>query len=85
VLCLGSADAFANGSSEVDGDLVLNAFDWAAAREYRVHVEPRSRPARRLDVTSGTALAQVHLAAVILLPGACLALGLWTWWRRRRR
>jgi hypothetical protein len=85
VLCLGSADAFANGSYEVDGDLVLNAFDWAAAREFRVHVEPRSKTARRLDVSSGTALARVHLAAVILLPGACLALGLWTWWRRRRR
>jgi len=85
VLCLGSADAFANAAYEVNRDLLLNGFDWAAAREFRVHVEPKSRVTRRLDVASGGSLSRVHLAAVVLLPGACLALGLLTAWRRRRR
>lgn len=85
VLVLGSADAFANDSYDVNGDLILNAFDWAASREFRVHVEPRSRRARRLNLTTGRVLARVHLAAVVLLPGSCLVLGLLTWWRRKRR
>jgi ABC-2 type transport system permease protein len=85
VVCLGSTDAFANQSWEVNSDLLLNAFDWAVAREFRVHVAPHSRAARRLDVASGNALAGVHLVTVVLLPGLCLVLGFLTAWRRRRR
>jgi hypothetical protein len=85
VLCLGSADAFANPVYDVNGALILNGFDWVVAREFGVHVEPHSRVARRLDVASGSVLARVHLVSVILLPGVCLVLGCLTaWWRRRR-
>jgi len=83
ILAIGSAGAFANASLEVNRDFLLNGFDWAVARDYRVHVEPKSRPSRRLDVASGAALAHVHLWTVFVLPGACLALGLFTWRRRR--
>ncbi len=83
ILAIGSAGAFANASHEVNRDLLLDGFDWAVAREYRVHVEPKSRASRRLDVASGSALAQIHLWTVIVLPGACLALGIFTWRRRR--
>jgi hypothetical protein len=85
VVCLGSAAAFANQASDVDGDLVRAAFDWAASRDFRVHVTPRSAAARRIDVAQGSALRNVHFVAVILLPGLCLALGFLTWWGRRRR
>ena len=56
-----------------------------SAREYRVHVSKTTPDKRRLDVTSGSALATVHLVAFVLLPGLCLAAGLFTAWRRRRR
>jgi hypothetical protein len=85
VLCVGSADAFTNSCSEVNRDFLLNAFDWAASREYRVHVDPDSRPARRIDVSSGPALAHVFWTAIVLLPGSCLVLGILTTLRRRRR
>jgi hypothetical protein len=85
IVCLGSAPAFSNQGADVDGDLVLAAFDWAASRDFRVHVTPRSPVSRRLDVVRGSALANVHLVAVIALPGLCLALGIATWIARRRR
>jgi hypothetical protein len=85
IVCLGSAAAFANQSSEVDQDLLLAAFDWAVSRDFRVHVTPRSQISRRIDVAEGAALSRVYFVAVLLLPGLCLALGCFTWWRRRRR
>jgi hypothetical protein len=84
VLCLGSAVAFSNQCHEANSDLLLNAFDWAVSREYLVHVEPRNRTARRLNVSAGPVRLRVYLATALLLPGSCLLLGLFTWWRRRR-
>jgi hypothetical protein len=84
VVCLGSADAFSNPTFEVDGDLVLAAFDWSASRDFRVQVTPRSKLSRRIAVSEGTTLSRVHLVAVLLLPGLCFALGFLTAWRRRR-
>jgi hypothetical protein len=85
VVCVGSSDAFTNSCAEVNRDFLLSAFDWAASRDYRVHVDPESRVTRRIDVTSGRALSDVFWASVVLLPGSCLALGILTTWRRRRR
>ena len=84
VVCIGSSDAFTNSSAEVNRDFLLSAFDWAASREFRVHVDPENRPSRRLDLTSGRALSDVFWACLVLLPGCCLALGVLTTWRRRR-
>ena len=85
IVCLGSSGAFSNQNSEVDLDLVLAGFDWAASRDFRVHVSPRSQASRRIDLGVGSALSNVYLIAVVLLPGLCLGLGCLTWWRRRRR
>ena len=85
VLCVGSSDAFTNSCAEVNRDFLLSAFDWAASREFRVHVDPESRAARRVDVTSGRALSDLFWTCVVLLPGSCLAFGVLTTWRRRRR
>ena len=85
IVCLGSAGAFTNQVSEADLDLLLASFDWAASRDFRVHVNPKNPVSRRIDVAGGRALANVSFVAVILLPGLCFALGCFTWWRRRRR
>jgi hypothetical protein len=84
VVALGSADALANHLFSSNRDFAVNALDWLAAREYRVRVAPRTAESRRLDLSQPEGLARVNFVAVLLLPGACLALGLFTAWRRRR-
>lgn len=84
ILCIGSSMALTNALLPTNRDFVLNAFNWASSREYRVSVGAKSSQARRLEVSQGTALARIHLVAVFLLPGAFLLLGLWTAWKRRR-
>jgi hypothetical protein len=84
IVCFGSSEAFSNRYFEENRDLVLNAFNWAAAREFRVNVSRKPHAARRLDVTKGNALSIVNVVAVFLIPGACLVLGAWTAVRRRR-
>lgn len=85
VLCVGSVLAFANACAEANRDFLLNGFDWAASREFLVHVDPESRAARRIDLSSGRALSNVFWVSVVLLPATCLLLGLFTNWRRLRR
>jgi len=84
VIVVGSSDAFANYWLPSNRDFVLNAFNWLAAREYRVHVAKANPETRRIDLKSG-ALARVTLVGVVLLPGLCLVLGILTAWMRRRR
>ncbi len=84
ILCVGSSAAFTNQLLPTNRDFVLNAFNWASSREYRVSVGAKSPQARRLEVGQGSALARIHLVAVYLLPGVFLLLGLATAWRRRR-
>jgi hypothetical protein len=84
VVCVGSADAFCNAFFDVNRELLLNAFNWASSREFRVNVSPKNPQVRRLDITTGNSLSIVNGVAVFLLPGLCLVLGVWTAIRRRR-
>lgn len=84
VLAFGGPDVFSNHLFEFNRDLLLNSFNWAAGREYRVNVSQRDPELRRIDVERGGALTLVHRILVLGLPGLCLALGLFTAWRRRR-
>ncbi len=83
VICLGAAEAFSNLAFDTNRDLLLSIFNHAAAREFRVNVVKRNVEERRIDLGSASALATVHWIAVIVIPGACLALGLFTAWKRR--
>lgn len=80
----GTAKAFANADFDYDRDLVLNLFNEAASREFRVNVVRKSAETHRIDLTSGTALGRIHIVSAVLLPLACLACGLFLAWRRRR-
>ena len=84
ILCVGSSAAFSNQLVPTNRDLLLNAFNWASSREYRVSVGAKSPQVRRIEAGQGSALARIHFVAVFLLPGIFLALGLFTAWRRRR-
>ena len=84
MLALGSPEVFGNVSFDTNGDFLLNAFNWAASREFRVSITPRKSEERRIDIGQDRSLFRVNLVAVWLLPLACLALAFATAWRRRR-
>jgi len=84
VLCVGSSAAFSNQLVGENRDFLLNAFNWASAREHRVSVEIKSPQARRLEVQEAGVMSTVQAVCVYALPLLCLALGLFTAWRRRR-
>ncbi|MDP6409143.1 MAG: GldG family protein [Planctomycetota bacterium] len=84
VLGLGAPDLFANVLFDTNRDFLLNAFNWAASREYRVSISPRDPDLRRLELGSGSGLFVLTMAAVVVLPLSCLLLGLGVAFKRRR-
>lgn len=85
VVVVGAVDAFSNYLMPSNRDFVLNAFNWAASREYRVKVSRSNPEARRIDVKSEGALSRMTWIAILGLPIACALLGIATVWRRNRR
>jgi hypothetical protein len=84
VFVFGASQCLVNDNLEGDRDLFLNAFNWAAARDWRVSVRARSQEERRLDLQDESKVARTHLLIVVVLPLVSLLLGLFTAWRRRR-
>lgn len=84
VIAFGSPDALGNQALAASRDLVLNAFNWLAARDWRLNVRPRDPDRRRLDLESTTSLSQVKNVAFLGLPGAFALIGIAVAIRRRR-
>ena len=84
LIVIGSPELLTSRLSKTNKDFALNAFNWLAAREYRLSVAPRVEEHRILDVRQGDNLVRLRSLVVFLLPGLCLILGLVTWYRRRR-
>lgn len=84
VFAFGAAASMVNVQFDWDRDMILNAFNWAAAREWRVSVRQREREERRLDLQDPQRVSRTHLWIVWVPPLLSLLLGLWTAWRRRR-
>jgi ABC-type uncharacterized transport system involved in gliding motility auxiliary subunit len=85
VIVVASTDVFANQFLPSNRDFVLNAFNWAGSREYRVRVAKNNPEARRIDVKAEGSLSRMSLVAIFGLPLACALLGIVTVWRRNRR
>ena len=68
-----------------DGDLFVNAVDWAAGQENLINLTPKERTQRVLVPPQSWALGLILLGTVFVLPGLALVAGLTTWWQRRRR
>lgn len=83
VLALGTPEVFSSALFDVNRDFLLNAFNWAASREFRATITPRTREERRLDLGADRSLFYVHLVTVWGLPGLCLFVGLLMFLRRR--
>lgn len=68
-----------------NGDLFVNAVDWAAGQEQLIQLTPKMRTQRLLLPPSRTAQGLIALLVLILLPGLPLVAGVVVWLQRRRR
>ena len=84
LIVLGSPEFLSTSQLSINKDFALNAFNWLAAREYRLSVAPREEERRVLDVRQEGNLMTLRSLALFLLPGICLILGIVTWQLRRR-
>jgi len=84
VFVFGASQCLVNVNFEHDRDLFLNAFNWAAAREWRVSVRARKEEERRVDLQDEVQVGRMHLLILWALPLASLLSGLFVAWRRRR-
>jgi len=83
LVAVASAFFFDNQSLDVNRDLVLNAFNWLAAREYQLRVKPLARSESFLDLQNSRARPILGYSLWLALPGVCAAIGLAVFLRRR--
>jgi ABC-type uncharacterized transport system involved in gliding motility auxiliary subunit len=84
VVVMGDSDFAANVAINVSGnrDLFLNIVGWLSQQENLIAIRPKEAGDSRLTLTNDQA-RRIAWLALFVLPGAILALGIYTWWRRR--
>jgi ABC-type uncharacterized transport system involved in gliding motility auxiliary subunit len=86
VVVIGDSD-FASNSEFFgygNGDLVVNAIDWASGQEQLISLTPKASTPRFVTPPSVQASGLIFLTTVILLPGGVVLMGVVTWWKRRK-
>jgi ABC-type uncharacterized transport system involved in gliding motility auxiliary subunit len=84
VIAIGDSDFAANAYINVQGnrDLFMNAIGWLSQQENLISIRPREASDRRLTMTAAET-RMVFFLSLFGIPGAILAMGVYTWWRRR--
>lgn len=84
VVVFGDSDFASNSMLGTQGnqDLFLNAANWAAQQENLIAIRPRDPEDRRVTMTVDQQ-ARVGYVSALILPLAILALGVFSWYRRR--
>jgi ABC-type uncharacterized transport system involved in gliding motility auxiliary subunit len=84
VVVFGDSDFASNDGMGIPGnpDLFLNTINWLAQQENLIAIRPRQPDDRRVTLTEDQQ-TWVAWFSVVLLPGAVIAAGVYTWWRRR--
>ncbi len=84
VAVVGDSDFVANYALNIQGnkDMFLNTLNWLAQQENLIAIRPTEAGDRRLTMTMDQSQRMMWLALVII-PGFIMALGIYTWWRRR--
>jgi ABC-type uncharacterized transport system involved in gliding motility auxiliary subunit len=80
----GDSDFAANLGINIQGnaDLFLNTVNWLVQQENLIAIRPKQPDDRRVTLTAEQQ-QWVSWFSVLLLPGAVIAAGVYTWWRRR--
>ena len=84
LVVLAAPSMAANAYFDTNRDLLINAFNWLASREFRVSISARDAESRRLDLTVPGRTSWIQGVVVIGLPLLCLLAGLFTFRVRRR-
>jgi ABC-type uncharacterized transport system involved in gliding motility auxiliary subunit len=85
VVVFGDSDFPANGYLAIvrgNKNLFLNTVNWLAQQENLISIRPKQPEDRRVTMSQEQFWA-VTLFSLVLLPGAVVAMGFYTWWRRR--
>ena len=84
VAAVGDSDFATNAYLGVEGnrDLFMNAVGWLAQQESLISIRPREASDRRLTMTAAQITLMFWLS-IVVIPGAVLGTGVYTWWRRR--
>ncbi len=84
VAAIGDSDFPSNAALGISGnrDMFLNVVNWLAQQENLISIRPRDPEDRRITLTADQQ-RRIFWLSVLLVPGAVLATGMYTWWRRR--
>lgn len=87
VVVFGDADLASDDYFTVyaNGDLFVNAIDWAAGEEELISLTPKANTQRFVVPPSTIMLNLILLGSVFILPGAVLVAGVVVWIQRRKR
>jgi ABC-type uncharacterized transport system involved in gliding motility auxiliary subunit len=84
IVAVGDSDFASNAYLGVEGnrDLFMNTLSWLAQQESLISIRPREASDRRLTLTASQITLMFWLS-IVLIPGAVMGTGIYTWWRRR--
>ena len=84
VVVMGDSDFASNATISISGnrDLFMNVIGWLTQQENLISIRPREAGDSRLTLTNDQA-RRISWLALLVLPAAILAFGVYTWWRRR--
>ncbi len=87
VVVFGDADLASDEyfTAYANGDLFVNAVDWAAGEEELISLTPKANTQRFVVPPSTIMLNLILLGSVFILPGAVLVAGVVVWIQRRKR
>jgi ABC-type uncharacterized transport system involved in gliding motility auxiliary subunit len=84
VVVIGDSDFASNAylGGEGNRDLFMNVLSWLSQQENLISIRPREPADRRLTLTASQITGMFALS-IVLVPGAILGAGIYSWWRRR--
>jgi ABC-type uncharacterized transport system involved in gliding motility auxiliary subunit len=84
VAVVGDSDFAANYAINIQGnrDLFMNIAGWLTQQENLIAIRPKEAGDRRLTLTADQGRS-IGWLALLIIPGAIFAMGVYTWWRRR--
>ncbi|MCX6549442.1 MAG: Gldg family protein [Acidobacteria bacterium] len=84
VVVMGDSDFVANFSVNVSGnrDFFMNILGWLSQQENLISIRPKAPGESRLTLTADQS-RRIAWLALLIIPGAIIAFGVSTWWRRR--